>query len=61
MPLEISEIGVRLAVGGEEPSDGNPPPQSESAAQGLTAAQRQALVEACTQQVLRSLRQAEER
>lgn len=61
MPLEISEIGVRMAVGGGGPSDANPPPQTGGGAQGLTAVQRQAIVEACTQQVMRNLRQAEER
>lgn len=59
MALEISEIGVHLAVAADGPGSDETLAPAEGAA--MTAAQHQAIVNACVQQVLRSLRQAEER
>jgi hypothetical protein len=60
MPLEISEIGVRLAVGpGTAPTESQPDdPQAGGA---LTPAQHEAIVNACVQQVMRTLKQEQER
>jgi hypothetical protein len=62
MPLEISEIGVHIAVGGIAPSA---PPVEHGAAhddgEALTAAHMEQIVSACVSQVLRALRQREER
>lgn len=62
MPLEISEIGVHVAVGqGTGPAGPAPShPQGDSSA-GLTPAQHEEIVNACVQQVLRNLRQEQER
>ncbi len=62
MPLEISEIGVHIAVGGIEPSA----PPLEHAPDGdrgaaLTPAHMEQIVSACVAQVMRTLRQREER
>ena len=66
MPLEISEIGIHIAVGGISPSA---PPQ-EHAPDGdggtgggaaLTSAHIEQIVSSCVSQVMRNLRQREER
>ncbi|HYD32311.1 MAG TPA: DUF5908 family protein [Azospirillaceae bacterium] len=67
MPLEISEIGVRLAVGDPCATGG----RGESAAgigggtdggpQGLTPVQMDELVDRCVRKVLRALRAQEAR
>ncbi len=65
MPLEISEIGVHVAVGPEPaqaPSEPEEPSEPQASASGvLTPAQHEQIVAACVRQVLRSLRQTEER
>ncbi|MDH7975896.1 DUF5908 family protein [Sphingomonas sp. AR_OL41] len=62
MPLEISEIGVHIAVGGITPSA---PPLEHGAAPDDGAALSQAhieqIVSSCVSQVLKTLRQREER
>ncbi|MDB5470020.1 MAG: hypothetical protein JWR84_1580 [Caulobacter sp.] len=64
MPLEISEIGVHLAVG---PATGGPgptaPPEPRGGGGGgaMTPAQHEAIVNACVQQVLENLRQTQDR
>lgn len=62
MPLEISEIGVHIAVGGITPSA---PPLEHGAAPDDGAALSQAhieqIVSACVSQVLKTLRQRGER
>jgi hypothetical protein len=62
MPLEISEIGIHIAVGGIEPSA----PPLEHAADGeeraaLSPAHMEQIVSSCVAQVMRNLRQREER
>jgi hypothetical protein len=62
MPLEISEIGVHIAVGGIEPSA----PPLEHAPDGnqqapLTPAHMEQIVRACVSQVMRTLRQRKDR
>ena len=66
MPLEISEIGIHIAVGGIEPSA--PPlehvPGANHAQGGepvLTQAHMEQIVSNCVAQVMRALRQREER
>jgi Family of unknown function (DUF5908) len=65
MPLEISEIGVHVAVGQGEPSPPPPgfPPAPPGAHGGyaMTPAQHEAIVNDCVQQVLAHLRQMQER
>jgi len=67
MPLEISEIGVHIAVGGgnEGPGAGKAPAKGKAPAGGqaviLTQAQHEAIVNACVQQVMENLRQMQER
>ena len=69
MPLEISEIGVHLAVGGVLPPpppglpDANPGDahSGDNGAEPMTSARQDQIVSACVQQVLRVLRQREER
>jgi hypothetical protein len=66
MPLEISEIGVHVAVGqGAGPSGASvphtPPGLSGGGQQGLTPAQHEEIVNACVAQVLKNLRQMQER
>lgn len=62
MPLEISEIGVHVAVGPgvapAEPSGPSAPPGSDAA---LTPAQHDAIVDACVKQVMQNLKQMQER
>lgn len=63
MPLHISEIGVKLAVGGAGPAreptlPGEAPPGGD---QGMTEAEQQEIVDNCTKQVLASLKQERER
>jgi hypothetical protein len=62
MPLEISEIGVHVAVGPsvapQGPSAPHPPSGGGAA---MTPAQHEAIVNACVQQVMRNLRQMQER
>lgn len=66
MPLEISEIGVHIAVGGIVPSA--PPAEHAPAGDGggdagepLTPAHLEQIVSACVSEVLRTLRQREQR
>ncbi len=63
MPLEISEIGVRMAVGqGPAPSGPVSPPQQDSGGgEAMTPAHMEQIVQACVQEVMRSLRMREER
>lgn len=62
MPLEISEIGIHVAVGPDPGSTINPPMGSGGgAAAAMTPAQHQAIVDACVQQVMQTLRQEQER
>jgi hypothetical protein len=60
MPLEISEIGVRLAVGAPTGA-AVPQPKGEMAAAPLSAQQRDDLVRACVREVLEILRMIESR
>jgi hypothetical protein len=62
MPLEISEIGVHIAVGGIAPSAPpieHAPDGGEGAA--LTPAHMEQIVSNCVAQVMRNLRLREER
>ncbi|MES2057693.1 MAG: DUF5908 family protein [Pseudomonadota bacterium] len=64
MPLEISEIGVHVAVGsspGSGAASGGAAPSGGDGGGAMTPAQRDAIVNACVQQVLRNLRMTEER
>jgi hypothetical protein len=72
MPLEISEIGVHVAVGGAGPSgeprggagpggDGPGPGGGDDGGQALTQAHVDQIVSTCVAQVMRNLRQREER
>jgi Family of unknown function (DUF5908) len=64
MTLEISEIGIRLAVG--EPSVPSPavrPPSGDGAGGhgSISPAQTEEIVQACVREVLRTLRMLGER
>ena len=70
MPLEISEIGVHIAVGGAGPSGvaapehgagAGPGPGGEPEGGALTQAHIDQIVSTCVSQVMRTLRQREER
>ncbi|MES2442411.1 MAG: DUF5908 family protein [Pseudomonadota bacterium] len=63
MPLEISEIGVHVAVGPNvsAPAPSAPQGSGGGGGQALTPAQHEEIVNACTQQVLRNLRMMQER
>lgn len=67
MPLEISEIGVHIAVGGALPPpppglpDGHPDGAADGSGDAMTPARQEQIVAACVQQVLRTLRQMQER
>lgn len=64
MPLEISEIGVHIAIGHAPPPTPAPSPgpsPGAPAAAPMTPAQVEAITNACVQQVLRNLRLREER
>jgi hypothetical protein len=64
MPLEISEIGVRLSVGETHaPAETvrAAPAPSPDGGERLTAARVEEIVRACVAEVLQSLRTAEER
>jgi hypothetical protein len=54
MPLEISEIGVRVAVGEAPALASDPAAEDQPAA--LTEAQLQDIIAACVRDVLRTLR-----
>lgn len=58
MPLEISEIGVHVAVGGATPTDTPPPAGAASAPSGEaeTPAQAANVVQALVRRVLQSLK-----
>ena len=64
MALQISEIGVRVAVG-EPPADAVRSTvdavSAGAGADGLSAAQRAEIVQACVSEVLRTLRMLEAR
>lgn len=62
MPLEISEIGVHIAVGHAPPATSPPAPhRGEPPPEPMTPARVEAIVHACVQEVLRNLRLREER
>ncbi|MCW3849030.1 DUF5908 family protein [Sphingomonas sp. LB-2] len=62
MPLEISEIGVHVAVGPSVTPRGPSMPSGGGGGGGdLTPAQHEAIVNACVQQVMQNLRQMQER
>ncbi len=64
MPLEISEIGVHVAVGPSVAPQGPSVPQAPDGGESrgaLTPAQHEAIVNACVQQVMRNLKQMQER
>lgn len=61
MPLEISEIGVHVAVGPSETPPASAPGADGVGGAALTPAQHEAIVNACVQQVMRNLRQMQER
>lgn len=58
MPIEISEIGVFVAIG--DPAAAVPP-RREEAGDPLSPERVEALVRACVHDVLRTLRMQEER
>jgi hypothetical protein len=60
MPLEISEIGIRMAVG-DPASAGGTPTHGASAGAALSTSQMEELVSRCVQEVLRTLRMQEAR
>lgn len=62
MPLEISEIGVHIAIGqAPSPTVTPTPTPGAPAAAPMTPAQVEAITNACVQQVLRTLRLREGR
>jgi hypothetical protein len=64
MPLEISEIGVHIAIGPTLPPGARPTPDGGGAGppgEAMSEARVEAIVHACVQQVLRNLRLREER
>lgn len=63
MPLEISEIGVHVAVGPSVAPQGPsaPPAPAGGGGAALTPAQHEAIVNTCVQQVMQNLRQMQER
>lgn len=62
MALEISEIGVRIAIGPTPPASGAlAPPDSAGTHDPMTPARVEAIVQTCVQEVLRRLRMHEER
>jgi len=63
MPLEISEIGVHVAVGPSVGPQGAQEPQPPAGGQtvALTPEQHQSIVDACVKQVMENLRQMQER
>jgi Family of unknown function (DUF5908) len=62
MPLEISEIGVHMAVGGAPAVKGQAPPAATTGNDGaISPVRMEEIVEACVQQVLRTLRMSGER
>ena len=62
MPLEISEIGVHVAVGPNVDPQGPQEPQAPSGDGGaLTPAQHEAIVNECVKRVMENLRQMQER
>jgi len=67
MPLEISEIGVHVAVGPGAPAPqggagpGGGAGQDDGGGEALSPAQHEAIVNACVQQVMRNLRIMQER
>ena len=61
MTLEISEIGVHIAVGHVPPSTRPAAPDPGEQPEPMTQARVEAIVQACVQEVLRNLRLREER
>jgi hypothetical protein len=68
MPLEISEIGVHIAVGDGPAIAAQVAPAATSAGSGgaaaggaMTPQRMEAMVRACVQETLRTLRMGEER
>lgn len=62
MPLEISEIGVHLAIGdAASATSAAVEPGSGSAQEPLSPAVRAAIVKACVDEVLRTLRAIDDR
>lgn len=60
MPLEISEIGVHMAVGGVPAANGQAAPARPAGGE-ISAARMEEIVQACVRQVLRTLRMSGER
>lgn len=59
MPLEVRQIGIRMAVGD---GDGEPESGAQPASgAGLSAAQRRSIVEQCVRSVLAELKLGRER
>jgi hypothetical protein len=64
MPLEISEIGVRVAVGdpgSPASAEREPNDDQDTEAAGMSPAQMTAIVDRCVEVVLRTLRMREAR
>jgi hypothetical protein len=64
MPLEISEIGVHVAVGPQDAPPGPQEPQISSGGGGgsaMTPAEHEAIVNECVKRVMENLRQMQER
>ena len=62
MPLEISEIGVHMAVGGAPAATGQAPPAAPAGGDGaISPARMEEIVQACVRQVLLTLRMSGER
>ncbi|MEJ2407881.1 MAG: DUF5908 family protein [Novosphingobium sp.] len=60
MPLEISEIGVHIAVG-HTPQQARTPSRTDEQSEPMTPARVEAIVQQCVQDVLRDLRLREGR
>jgi hypothetical protein len=56
MPLEISEIGIRLSVGEPAAQSPSAPPPDSSAPSGLTPHEIDELVRRCVSEVIDTLR-----
>lgn len=60
MAVEISEIAIHMMIGPEATPPPAGSPEAETVA-GLTAAQHEAIVKACVEQVMKSLRESQAR
>ena len=61
MPLEVSEIGVHVAVGPSVDPQGPQEPQPPVQTVVLTPEQHDAIVKTCVEQVMQNLKQMQER